>query len=92
MELKNAKKSSLSKLKSGDEIIEDGEVIEREILGFFKALFNGHHNSDLVNTGSSFMPDYSNLDVFLDRLTSLSDDARDTLTEKMNCEELRYII
>ena len=92
MELKNAKKSSLSKLKSGDEIIEDGEVIEREILGFFKALFNGHHISDLVNTGSSFMPDYSNLDVFLDRLTSLPDDIRDTLTEEMNCEELRYII
>ena len=92
MELKNAKKSSLSKLKSGDEIIEDGEVIEREILGFFKALFNGHHNSDLVNTGSSFMPDYSNLDVFLDRITSLPDDVRDTLTEKMKCEELRYII
>ena len=51
VEVKNAKKNSLDKQKIKNEVSEDQQEIEDEVLVFFNALFNGHHNSDIVNTG-----------------------------------------
>ena len=54
-----------SGLKIDNRIVTDKDVIEKEVVGFFTALFNGHHGKDLVNTGVPFVPDWSSLDDFL---------------------------
>ena len=59
-EMKNVKKNSINKLKINGIIEDDDKVIE-----FFNALFNGHHNSNLEDTSSSFQPDYSGIDAYL---------------------------
>ena len=91
-ELKNSKKNSLNKLKINDVIIEDADIIEAEVSKFFHALFNGYHDSSLVDTGSPFVPDYSGLDSYLDGLGSLPDLARDELEKDMLMEELGEIV
>ena len=47
--LKN-NKNNISSLKIGGKVVKDGGIIEAEVLAFFGALFNGHHNVDLVDT------------------------------------------
>ena len=59
---------------------------------FFNALLNGHHDTNLVDTGTPFVPDYSGLDSYLDGLGALPDVAKDEIEERMTIEELRYII
>ena len=60
-ELKN-KKCNIEKLKVNCAVTDDTGLIENEVLGFYGALFNGHHDTNLVDTGSTFSPDNSNLD------------------------------
>ena len=91
-EMKNGKKNSINKLKINGTVHSDEKVIEEKVLDFFNALFNGHHNSNLVDTGSSFQPDYSNIDAYLQGLESLPDTDRDELENDMNIEELRTIV
>ena len=50
--------------------MENREEIEETVVSFFTALFNGHHNSDLVDTGASFEPNFDQLDSYLDGLGS----------------------
>ena len=69
--MKNSVKNSLSKLQIEGEVQDDATVIENEVLTFFNALFNGYHDSNLVNTGMPFRPDYTHLGKFLDPLTKL---------------------
>ena len=91
-EVKNNQRNSLSKLKVCNSVTDDQQAIEQEVLGFFRALFNGHHNTDLIDTGSPFVPDFSNLSSYLDEVSSLPDEISDTLSSKMELDELRYII
>ena len=51
-----------------------------------------YHNSSLVNTGSSFVPDYSGLDSYLDGLGTLPDLVRDEMEKDIIMEELRDIV
>ena len=53
-ELKNAKRNSLDKLKVNGVSTDKQDVIEEEVINFFNALFNGHHDSNLTDTGFPF--------------------------------------
>ena len=91
-ELKNSSKNSLSKLKINGSVEVDPKKIEDKVVHFFNALLNGHHDTNLVDTGTPFVPDYSGLDFYLDGLGALPDVAKDEIEERMTIEELRYII
>ena len=91
-EMKNGKKNSINELKIDGKKESDAKIIEEKVVGFFNALFNGHHNSDLEDTGSPFQPDYSGLDSYLQGLTSLPEPDKEDLENKMSIEELRNIV
>ena len=91
-ELKNSKKNSLNKLKINGVVVDDANVIETEVKQFFNSLFNGYHDTTLVDTGASFVPNFSGLDSYLDGLGSLPDVARDELEKDMLIEELSDIV
>ena len=91
-EFKNNQKNSLKKLKINGAVVEDATVIEAEVTKFFHALFNGYHDTNLVNTGIPFVPDFSSLDSYLSGLGSLPDLVRDGMENDILMEELSDII
>ena len=56
---------------------------------FFNALFIGHHDTKLVDTGAPFVPDYSGLSSYLKGLGSLLDMDKAELETDMTLDELR---
>ena len=70
-EIKNSKKNSLNKLKIKGVVVGEAKIIEEEVTKFFHALFNGYHDTSLVDTGAPFVPDFSGLDSYLAGLGSL---------------------
>ena len=90
-EVKNDK-NNVHALKVDGIVIRDKVKIEEEVLKFFGALFNGHHNVDLVDTGVSFVPDNRFLGEFLEDLGKLSDLDRDKLHEDISYEDLSEIV
>ena len=54
-------KNNLSKLKIDGVIVSDKKKIEEKVVHFFTALFNGHHDVNLVDTGVPFIPDHTHL-------------------------------
>ena len=91
-EIKNATKNNISSLKINGVVSENKEIIEREVTHFFEALFNGHHDVSLRNTGEPFKADNSRINFFLDELDELEDQERDGLVKEMGLEELEEII
>ena len=91
-EMKNSKKNSLNKLKIDGVEVSEAKVIEEKVVQFFNALFNGHHDAQLLDTGVPFVPDYSGLNSYLDGLGSLPDRDRDEMEGEMTMEELREIV
>ena len=85
-------KNNIKALKINGIIEKNVSIIEQTITSFFEALFNGFHNRDLVNIGSSFMPDYSHLDEFLNNIGVMSDHESVELEEKIQMEELKLIL
>ena len=85
-------KNNVSSLKIGGVNVKDQRKIEEEVLKFFGALFNGHHDINLVDTGVPFVPDNKYLDEFLDGLGTLSDSDRDKLHVDISIEELSEVI
>ena len=71
---------------------EDKDNIEESITKFFHALFNGHHNASLEDTGEPFKADDSELDYFLQDLSALPDNERDNLVKEIKIEELEEIV
>ena len=65
-------RSSLQNLKIGDNVTSDKKIIESEVLKYFGALFNGHHDRAGLDTGQPFVPDFSDLPAFLQGLGSLT--------------------
>ena len=90
-EAKNSK-NNISSLKIGGRVIKDKLLIEKEVLEYFGALFNGHHNTDLVDTGKPFVPNEQFLGEFLVGLGRLPDAERDKLEEDFVMEELEVVI
>ena len=91
-EMKNAAKNNIKSLKIGNIVSEDKVAIEEEITNFFHALFNGHHNTSLEDTGEPFKADDSGIDYFLRDLCALPDDERDSLVKEIKIEELEQIV
>ena len=69
-ENKNFGKSSLHELKIDNQVTSDRKIIEAEIIQYFGALFNGHHDRHGHDTGQPFQPDYTGLPDFLTGLGS----------------------
>ena len=91
-EIKNAEKNNIKSLTIGNTVFEDEVTIEGEITKFFHALFNGHHNTRLEDTGEPFQANNSEIDYFLQDLSALPDDERDNLIKEMKIEELEAIV
>ena len=91
-ENKNSSKTSLKELKINDQVISDKKIIEAEVLQYFGALFNGHHDRQGYDTGQPFQPDYSGLPDFLAGLGSLSPQSQENLVKNLSYEELTYIV
>ena len=90
-ELKN-KKCNIEKLKVNGAVTDDTGLIENEVLGFYGALFNGHHDTNLVDTGSTFSPDNSNLDEMLENVCSMERIEAGCLEGDLSLEELDVVI
>ena len=75
-EKKNSHKNNLDTIKIGDDVTSDKEKIETEVLNYFGALFNGHHDSNLVDIGHPFVPE---LPDFLSGLGKLRHDSQNKL-------------
>ena len=90
-EAKNAK-NNWKALKINGKVVQNKEIIESHVKGFFTALFNGHHNSQLQNTGVPFAPNYSKLGLFLDGLDTLDDQASIFMHRKIDFDELDDIL
>ena len=71
---------------------EDRVTVEEDIVKFFHALFNGHHDTGLKDTGEPFKAANSHLDFFLKDLCALPDHERNNLVEDMKIEELEEIV
>ena len=71
-ENKNYQKSSLHSLKINQQITQDKTKIEEEVIKYFGALFNGHHNRDGEDTCLPFVPD--NADKFLGESSQVKSD------------------
>ena len=85
-------KNNVKCLKIDGQNVRDQKKIEEKVLSFFGALFNGHHDVNLVDTGSPFIPDNSYLDEFLEGLGSLSDLDRDKMHVDISMEELSEVL
>jgi len=88
----NGGRNNLQTLKINGNVCKDSEAIEEEALSYFTALFNGFHDNQMQNTGSSFKPDNSHLSFFFNRLSALSNEERNGLTEPMTLEELEFVV
>ena len=67
----------------------DTERIEEELVGFTDCLLNGRQDEHLQDTGRTFQPDYSKLDIFLGTLSQLSQASKDNLVEPLSEEEVK---
>ena len=85
-------RNNVTSLRVDGKVIKDQQKIEEVVINFFGALFNGHHNADLVDTGVAFVPDNSFLGDFLENLGELSDTDRDKLHVDIAIEELDDVI
>ena len=85
-------KNNINSLKIEGVNVNDQGKIEEEVLKFFGALFNGHHDVNLVDTGEPFIPNNRYLGEFLDGLGKLSDYDRDKLHVDICTEELAEVI
>ena len=90
-EVKNDK-NNLNSIKIAGKVVKDRQVIEDEILKYFGALFNGHHDVNLVDTGVSFIPDNQYLGDFLEGLGSLNDNDSDVMHKNIDMEELDEVV
>ena len=70
----------------------DKKIIEAEIIQYFGALFNGHHDRHGHDTGDPFQPDYTGLPDFLTGLGSLSQQSQDNLVKHLSYEEITFIV
>ena len=85
-------KNNIDKLKIDGVIVTDKKKIEDEVVKFFNALFNGHHDVNLVDTGVPFVPDLTDLNEFLKGLGRLSDTDSMKLHEDISLDDLSSVV
>ena len=91
-EKKNSCKNNLETLKIDDVVTDNKKNIESEVIKYFDALFNGHHDNNLQDTGQPFMPDNSELNDFLTGVGKLSPDSQAKLVRDLPHLEVEDII
>ena len=91
-ENKNFAKNSMNELKINKKVTSDKASIEKAVLDYFGALFNGHHDRNGVDSGQPFQPDYSGLPDFLAGLGCLSLDSQAELIKDLSYEEIKHIV
>ena len=91
-ENKNFNKCSLKSLKINNQITSDKTKIEEEVLKYFGALFNGHHDRHGDDTGQPFSPDFADLPNFLENLSKLSQTSKNNLTKSLTYEQVKHVI
>ena len=70
-EAKMGKDCNVTSLNIGNKTItSDKKIIKSKVYAYFNALFNGFHDTNMNNTGKSFVPNNSDLSYFLDRLVA----------------------
>ena len=87
-EKKKSSQGGISCLRIGGAEVTDKEEIEAEVLGYFGALFQGHHRAGGLNAGTPFEPDFSHINEFLEGMGRLSEQSRERLQEEVKMEEL----
>ena len=70
----------------------DETLIEDHILKYFNALFNGHHDSALVDTGRPFEPENRFLSQMLQDLTKMDDHDIYGMEDEITCDEIEYVL
>ena len=85
-------KNNLGKLKINGVVVSDKKKIEEEVVKFFTALFNGHHDANLVDTGVPFVPDHTFLNEFLEGLGKLTDHDSSKLQADISLDEMTSIV
>ena len=90
-EFKNAK-NDINKLKVGNSIVEDPVTTEKEVTSFFSALFNGFHDTNLLDTGRSFVPNPKFENEFLGNLGHLNGQDSLNLVQPVSLDELELVI
>ena len=91
-EVKIGEKVAMDSLKVGDEVVEDPAIIEEQLVGFFKPLFEGRHRSGGVVAEETFVQDPQHLPEFLDILPRLSVESRRKLEREVTWEELVEVV
>ena len=91
-ENKNFVKNSINKLKINNQITSDKKKIEDAVTKYFGALFNGHHDRNGVDSGQSFVPDFSGLPDFLSGLGQLSQVSQEKLVKEFTYEDIKIIV
>ena len=84
-EMKNVR-NNIDALKINDAIVKDYPKIQQTILSFFTALFNGFHDSNLLNT------DYTHFQDFMQGLGSMSNEESGNLEEAIEMDELEFVL
>ena len=90
-ELKNHG-NGMFKLKIGNVVTEDESKIENEVVSYFGALFNGHHDKSLNDTGTPFVPDNSDLPIFLQGLQCMSRESSIRIEDDISIDDLDFVI
>ena len=89
---KNFLKNNHGELKINGQVVDNREEVENEVLTYYGALFNGHHNRDLIDTGKPFVPDDSHLQDFLSGLGKLSPENQANLVKDLTFEQVEEVI
>ena len=91
-ENKNFEKNSLESLKINGQVESDKSKIEAEVLKYFGALFNGHHDRNGDDTGLPFVPDFTDLPDFLADVGKLSQASQNNLVKSLTYEQVKFVI
>ena len=81
-------KNNLSSLKINGRVVTDISLIETEVISFFNALFNGHHNVNLSDTGAPFVPNNGCLDELLEGLGAINDGDSENIHKDISEQEI----
>ena len=73
-------------------VTEDLKKIEENTVAFMDALLNGRQDRNLVDTGVTFQPDYTDLEDFLSNLSQLSQASQDSLVVPLSSEEVKEVL
>ena len=90
-EMQNNKKS-VSSLKINGSIETDENLIEENVIKYFNALFNGHHNTSLEDTKSPFEPENKYLSEMLQYLTKMESQDIQGMEKEVTLDELDYVV